>query len=75
MAGEFAVVVIGEPERVRGYSLAGAVVHECADAGTARAAWAAIGDDVAVVLLTRAAAAAIERPSAGSRPLTVVLPV
>ncbi len=70
------VAVIGEAVRVRGYALAGAVVHECADAAAVRAAWDGLGDDVAVVILSRAAAAVLDpagRPAA-ARPLTAVLP-
>lgn len=71
------VAVIGEPVRVRGYALAGADVHECPDEAAVRSAWAALPDDVVVVILSPAAAAAIDltgRPAA-ARPLTVVLPV
>jgi vacuolar-type H+-ATPase subunit F/Vma7 len=71
------VAVIGEPVRVRGYALAGAEVHECVDGSAVRSAWAALTDDVAVVILSPAAAAVLDlaarAPSA--RPLTVVLPV
>ena len=71
------VGVIGDPARVRGYALAGAAVHECAEAEAARSAWASLGDDVVVVVLTQAAAEAIgDRQSAGvDSPLKVVLPV
>jgi vacuolar-type H+-ATPase subunit F/Vma7 len=78
VAGNFGVVaVIGETVRVRGYALAGAVVYECADAAAARTAWAALDEDVAVVVLTPAAAHAIgeHEPAGGGTPLTVVLPV
>jgi vacuolar-type H+-ATPase subunit F/Vma7 len=71
------VAVIGEPVRVRGYALAGAVVHECADAAALRSAWAGLDDDIAVVILSPVAAAALDvtgRPAA-AWPLTVVLPV
>jgi vacuolar-type H+-ATPase subunit F/Vma7 len=70
------VAVIGEPVRVRGYALAGADVHECADGPAVRSAWAALADDIAVVILSPAAAAVLDLPGrpAAARPLTVVLP-
>lgn len=70
------VAVIGETVRVRGYALAGAVVHECAGEAAMCSAWAALDDDIAVVILSRAAAAALDvtsRPPA-AWPLAVVLP-
>lgn len=72
------VAVIGEPQRVRGYALAGAKVFECQGTAAVRDAWDALGDDVAVVALTPAAAEALAghlRPGGGRRRLMVVLPV
>ena len=70
------VAVLGEQLRVHGFTLAGAVVLTADDPATARSAWASLGDDVAVVVLTPRAAAALEAELAegGATPLTVVLP-
>jgi vacuolar-type H+-ATPase subunit F/Vma7 len=69
------VAVLGEEVVVQGYALAGAVVVVAEDPDTARQAWDALSEDVAVVILTRTAARALgpERV-AGLHPLTVVLP-
>ncbi|MET7339364.1 V-type ATP synthase subunit F [Nonomuraea sp. NPDC005650] len=66
------VAVIGEAVRVVGFRLAGAVVLPADTPGAARAAWASLGDDVAVVILTPEAAEAVGE-QAGER-LTVVMP-
>ncbi|HSD79550.1 MAG TPA: hypothetical protein VLB47_02775 [Solirubrobacteraceae bacterium] len=50
---------IGEEVRVAGYALAGVDVRAAEDAAAARAAWDALGDDVACVILTPAAHAAL----------------
>ncbi len=50
------VAVIGEEAQVRGYLLAGALVFPAEDAAAARAAWRSLPPDVAVAVLTRAAA-------------------
>jgi len=50
------VAVIGEEAQVRGYQLAGALVFPAEDAAGARAAWRSLPADVAVTVLTRAAA-------------------
>lgn len=52
------VVALGESARVAGYALAGVVVL-ATDAAGARAAWGQVPDDVALILLTPAAAAAL----------------
>lgn len=49
--------VIGEAVRIAGFALAGALVLPAEDAEQARAAWRALPDDVAVLLLTGRAAA------------------
>jgi len=68
------VAVIGERAVVRWWSLAGAVVAGADDADQVRAAWRALDSDVAVVVLTPAAAAALgDEPGRGG-PLTVVSP-
>jgi vacuolar-type H+-ATPase subunit F/Vma7 len=71
------VAVLGEPLQVQGFILAGAVVLAADDPAAVRSAWASLGDDVAVVVLTPRAAAALEPELAagGAAPLTVVLPV
>ena len=68
------VAVIGEGVRVSGYALAGALVWPAASRDEARAAWAALPPDIAVVILTAEAAAWLAglagpgaEPAAGSR--------
>ncbi|WP_432826552.1 V-type ATP synthase subunit F [Dactylosporangium sp. CA-092794] len=68
-----AVVAIGDPARLRGYALAGVTVVPATSPAGARAAWRALGADVAVVVLTRPAAAAIG-PVTGPLPMLAVLP-
>ncbi|MFI7680994.1 V-type ATP synthase subunit F [Actinophytocola sp. NPDC049390] len=68
------VAVIGERVVVRGWSLAGAAVTAADDADAVRAAWRSLDTDVAVVVLTPAAASALEDEMALGAPLTVVLP-
>ncbi len=66
------IAVLGEPPRVDGWALAGAVVVPAPGEDDVRAAWAALPDDVAVVIVTPAAAEALGAVS-GDR-LVVVLP-
>ena len=69
------VAVIGEETAVRGYALAGAIVVPAEDDEAVRAAWAALGSDVEVVVLTARAAAALgTAPETALLPLTVVMP-
>jgi vacuolar-type H+-ATPase subunit F/Vma7 len=49
--------VIGEALRVQGFALAGVVVCPAEGQGEARAAWQSLPPDIAVVVLTAAAAA------------------
>ncbi|GIH96318.1 hypothetical protein ACFFMN_39160 [Planobispora siamensis] len=65
------VAVIGEPGRMEWLRLAGALVLPAGDAEAVRSAWAGLGDDVSVVILSSAAAAVLG-PVSG--PVTVVLP-
>lgn len=65
--------VIGEQARVQGFALAGAVVCPAAGPDAVLAAWTALADDIAVVLLTPAAADVLESIPAGDR-LIVVMP-
>jgi vacuolar-type H+-ATPase subunit F/Vma7 len=67
------VVVIGE--RVRGWALAGVTVVEAGDPDAVRAAWDGLGTDVAAVLLTTGAAAALSAQLADRFwPLVAVIP-
>lgn len=66
--------VIGEPLRVLGYGLAGAVVRPVRNAGEAEAVWRSLPDDIAVVLLTARAAAWLGDLPSGREVLTVVMP-
>lgn len=68
------VAVIGERTLVRGWALAGAVVAGADDAEEVRRAWRSLGEDVAVVVLTPAAAAVLAAERDRDRPLTVVMP-
>lgn len=68
------VAVLGEPVRVDGYALAGAMVCPAESAQEARIAWAALPDDVALVVLTPMAAVALGDELGHSRVLTVVMP-
>lgn len=70
------IAVIGERPRIQGFALAGALTCDADTADDARAAWAALPDDVAVVVLTPAAAAALHTELADPLPraLPVVMP-
>ncbi|WP_433213301.1 hypothetical protein [Microtetraspora malaysiensis] len=66
------IAIIGEAVRVAGYGLAGALVLPAENAGEVRTAWRGLGPEVAVVILTPAAAASLGDPGGG--PLRVVMP-
>jgi vacuolar-type H+-ATPase subunit F/Vma7 len=70
------IVAIGQAERLRGFALAGVDVADASDPAGARAAWAALSADVALVILTPAAHAALAADELGQdgRRLWVVLP-
>ncbi len=68
------VAVIGERALVHGWSLAGAVVTAADGADEVRAAWGSLDADVAVVVLTSAAAEILADETGDGGPLTVVLP-
>lgn len=71
----YRVAAIGSRAAVEGYRLVGALVRVAEDAEAARAALSALPDDVAVVILTAEAAAAL--PDDGPErewPLRAVLP-
>jgi vacuolar-type H+-ATPase subunit F/Vma7 len=67
------VAALGESHRVEGFGLAGALVFFAADPVAVRDAWSQLPDSVEVVVLTAAAARALE-DVAQTRPLRVVLP-
>jgi vacuolar-type H+-ATPase subunit F/Vma7 len=67
------VAVIGEDVRVDGFGLAGAVVCRASGRAEVQAAWRSLAEDVAVVVLTPAAAEALVGVPCGGR-LTVVMP-
>ncbi|MFE9644502.1 hypothetical protein ACFYO0_10335 [Streptomyces sp. NPDC006365] len=71
------VAALGERSRVTGLALAGAVVLVADDAETVRRIWRGLPDGIDLVILTPAAAEALESDPAtpgGRRPLTAVLP-
>ena len=69
------IAAIGESDRVRGFALAGVSVAAADEPGAARAAWRALPAEVALVILTPAAQAAIGGElAAGGRRLCVVMP-
>ena len=67
------IAVLGERHRVEGFALAGAAVFVGDDAASIKDAWTRLPGDVDVVVLTPAAANALE-DVVQSRPLRVVLP-
>ena len=70
------VAVLGEQALVEGWALGGARVLAADSPEQVRTAWAGLGSDVAVVLLTVAAARALDTGRGDpSAPLTVVLPL
>ncbi len=71
------VAALGERSRVTGLALAGAVVLVADDARAVRRAWRSLPDGIDLVILTPAAAEALEpdpATSGGRRPLTAVMP-
>ncbi len=69
------IAVIGRPSEVAGFALAGARVMPARTDDEARAAWAALPDRVAVVVLTAETARALADQRGHPRaPLTVVMP-
>lgn len=69
------IAVLGEHARVEAYSLGGALISPADGAQEVRAAWDSLDDRVKVVVLTPAAAAALDG-AYDRRPgiLTVVMP-
>lgn len=70
-----AVAVIGEPPRVDGFGLAGALVFVATTAEEVRDAWQRLPEDVEVVILTQLAAETVVAEPARGRPYPVVLPI
>jgi vacuolar-type H+-ATPase subunit F/Vma7 len=70
---EAGIAVIGEDSRVRAYALVGASVWPADDAAGVRAAWAALGPRVRLVILTEAAARALPEAVAGGERLVAVM--
>jgi vacuolar-type H+-ATPase subunit F/Vma7 len=68
------VAALGERARVVGFGLAGALVRVAESPDAVRAAWSALPGDVAVVVLTPAAAEALGAERARGWPVTVVMP-
>jgi vacuolar-type H+-ATPase subunit F/Vma7 len=71
------VAALGERARVAGLALAGAVVLIADDPDAVRRAWRTLPDGIDLVILTSAAAEALNSDSAahgGRRPLTAVMP-
>ena len=66
------VAAIGEAVRVQGLGLAGVVLLPAEDAAGVRSRWAALPDDIEVVILTQMAHDAL--PPRYDGPLTVVMP-
>lgn len=70
-----ALVALGEAVRVDGFALAGAIVRRAEDPEAVHRAWRSLPDDVAVVVLTPMAAAALAGEEAlRTRVLSVVMP-
>ncbi len=69
------VVVLGEPARVMGYALAGALVIEAEGEEVARA-WASLPPETSLVVLTPAAARALDQAALAERrdALVVTMP-
>ena len=69
-----AIVVLGERARVAAFALAGSRVLVAETADELRRQWGSIGDDVAVVVLTAAAATVLADERAAPDMLRVVMP-
>ncbi|QIY59509.1 hypothetical protein HEP86_02415 [Streptomyces sp. RPA4-5] len=69
------VVALGEATQTSGFALAGVSVRPAEAPESVRAVWQELPDDVALVILTPAAAAALGPDVLNApRPLTVVMP-
>lgn len=68
------VAAVGTDLDIAGFGLAGVLLCPAPTAAAARAAWAALPEDIAVVILTEDAGAALDGVRSENGPLTVVLP-
>ncbi|MFF7408986.1 MULTISPECIES: V-type ATP synthase subunit F [Streptomyces] len=69
------VVALGERARTSGFALAGVLVRPAEEPDGVRAAWEELPGDIALVILTQAAAAALGPDVlTAPMPLTVVMP-
>ena len=69
------IAAIGERVEVEGLGLAGVLVRSAEDPDEVLVAWRSLPPDVALVILTPAAACVVPAKPPGSLPLTAVLPV
>lgn len=71
------IAVIGEQPVVAGFALAGARVYPTLGSADVQAVWEGLPDSVAIVILTPAAADALDQLPASQRPavLRVVMPL
>jgi len=74
MSSDGRVAALGEGTRVAGFGLAGALIRVAENPDEVRDAWRALPGDVAVVVLTPAAAEALGAERERGWPLTVVMP-
>jgi vacuolar-type H+-ATPase subunit F/Vma7 len=68
------VAVLGEPERMQGYALAGAVVIPAVGDDAVRQAWQELDSATSLVVLTPAAAEFLAAELEASTMLTAVMP-
>ena len=68
------VAVLGEPERVQGYALAGAIVVPAEGPDAVRRAWHRLNEETVLVVLTRSAAESLIEEVRDTALLTVVMP-
>jgi vacuolar-type H+-ATPase subunit F/Vma7 len=69
-----AVVAIGEPALVAGYAMAGATTMPAQGPDEVRRAWDSLPSDTTLVILTAAAAGALDGRLSGTDLLTAVMP-
>lgn len=69
------IAVVGEESEIGVYRGTEVVVYAAEDPDAVRAAWRSLPDDVAVVIVTAAAATCIDVDPEGSTRRTIVLPM
>lgn len=69
------VAALGASAEIAGYSLAGVLLYPADDADAARSAWAALPQDIGLVILTAAANAALGESARHTGRLVAVMPV